>query len=262
MKVSVLITCYNGMPYIKDVLNFLNRQTFKDFEIVVVDDGSTDGTFLFLKEYNFSENKITIFSNPNKGRGKALNLGLKHCVGEYIAINDSDDFSLINRLEKQVYFLDNNREYGLVGSMSVLRMLDTGNIIEHSHDRPIENEDIRKYFIKGQPIQHVTVMFRKDLALKVGGYNEHINFLFDRDIFLKFALHSKLYNLNEVLVEVGEHNKRFFKSNFYGLQRAWYNTKYQMQAVHQFGFNPLLHFLILGKYFWTIMIETTINKFK
>ncbi len=250
------------MPYLKDVLNYLNKQTLKDFEIIVVDDGSTDGTLLFLNEYALSENKITVLSNPIKGRGKALNFGLKHCNGEYIAINDSDDFSLNHRLEKQVNFLDNNSDYGLVGSMSVLRMLDTGNIIEHSQERPIENEEIRKFFIKGQPIQHVTVMFRKDLALKVGGYNEHIKFLFDRDIFLKFARLSKLHNLNEVLVEVGEHNNRFFKSNFYGLQRAWSNTKYQMQAVHQFGFNPLLHFVILVKYFWTVIIETTINKFK
>ena len=254
MKVSVLITCFNGLPYIKEVLNCLYRQSFKDFEIVVIDDGSTDGTLLFLQNES-TRNNIKVLSNPVKGRGHALNYGLANCQGEYIAINDADDFSLPQRLEKQVAFLDQNPDYGLVGYMSVLRMLDSNTVLEHSGERPVENADIRKFLTKGQPIQHVTVMYRKELALKVKGYNEKIKFLFDRDIFLKLARHSKLHNLNEVLVEVGEHNNRFFKSNYLGIQRSWLNTKYQMKAVNQFHFSPFLHIGIFSKFLWTIILE-------
>jgi glycosyltransferase involved in cell wall biosynthesis len=255
-KVSVLMTSFNSLPYIEEAIDCILCQTYSNFEIIVVDDHSTDGTFDFLKGKEKKLNgKLKVFLNSTKGRGKALNLGLSKCEGEYVAINDADDFSLPLRLQKQVKFLNENKEYGLVGSMSVLRLLESGVIVEHSQERPINDNDIRLFFLKGQPIQHVTVMFRTDLAKKVNGYNEEIKFLFDRDLFLKIGKISKLHNLEDVLVQVGEHNKRYFKLKHVGLERAKLSTKYQLKAVDDFNFSPLYKIPILAKYFWSVFLE-------
>jgi len=255
-EVSVLVTCYNSMAHIVDVLDSLFIQEFANFEIVVIDDHSKDETLALLKSLATKNPCLKVYSNPSKGRGKALNFGLKMCIGKYVAINDADDFSLPNRLKKQYDFLENNIGYGLVGSMSDLKFLDSGKVItNHSAMRPVTDSDIRKYFTIGQPIQHVTVMFRKDLAVSLGGYNERIKFLFDRDLFLKIAQVSKLHNLNEVLVMVGEHSGRYFKSNFTGVQRSWQSSKYQMKAVDLFGFTWSIKVTIIAKFLWSLVLN-------
>jgi glycosyltransferase involved in cell wall biosynthesis len=122
--VSVLVTCYNGLPYIKKALDHLLAQTYSNIEIIVIDDHSVDGTGEYLAELATTNPKIHFYKNPVKGRGKALNFGLSKCSGEFVAINDADDYSLPERIEKQVRFMQENPDYGLVGSMSSLIQLE------------------------------------------------------------------------------------------------------------------------------------------
>jgi glycosyltransferase involved in cell wall biosynthesis len=225
--VSVLMTSYNGMPYIKDVIDSIVAQTHKNLELIIVDDHSTDGTLSFLK--SISNPNIFVHLNPSKGRGKALNFGLSKCQGKYIAINDADDKSLPVRLEKQVHFLEHNPDHVLVGTHSYLFDYDTQT--KKSHKRPLSDADIRMAFTKGQPIQHVTVLMRNEAVNKIGGYNEKIKFLFDRDIFVRIGVLGKYANLQEELVEVGHHPNRFFYFQFKGVEREWLSLKYKYMAI-------------------------------
>ena len=230
--VSVLITSYNAMPYLVAAVEGIVNQTYTNWELIVIDDHSTDFTMEYLN--SLRNEKITAQINPKKGRGSALNYGLTLCQGKYIAINDADDYSLPKRLSTQVSFLEANPEYGLVGSHSVLKDLLTGEVVYHQ--RPTEWEEIKKTFTKGQPIQHVTVLMRHDLIKKIGGYNEKIQFLFDREIFLRLGRITKLANLPDVLVEVGHHHNRHFYFKFKGIHREYYSLKYRILAINQFGF--------------------------
>jgi hypothetical protein len=119
----------------------------------------------------------------------------------------------------------------------------------------VTNEDIRRYFIKGQPVQHVTVLFRKSVVEAAGGYNEKIKFLFDRDLFLRVAKISKMHNLPDNLVLVGEHQQRFFKYSYVGIDRNWMSTKYQIKAILLFGFSPFLILPVVAKFIYSIFIS-------
>lgn len=252
--VSVLITCYNGLPYIKKALDCLIQQTYSNIEIIVVDDFSDDGTYEFLISNAKNNPNIFYYHNPLKGRGKALNFGLSKCKGKYVAINDADDLSLPERIEKQVDFLENNPDYGIVGSMSKLVSLEDERIIKESDKRPVTNEEIRICFTKGQPMQHVTVMFSKDLILSLGGYNEKIDFLFDRDLFLRIAQVSKMYNLEDILVNVGEHENRYFKYKYKGIVRNWYSMKYQISAIITLGYSPFRIIPVLLRFIYSLFL--------
>jgi len=232
MKVSVLMTVYNGMPFLKKSVQSILNQTYTDFELIIVDDGSTDGSLEFLKI--IQDSRVQILNGGRIGRGKALNLGLKHCRGQYVAINDADDISLPDRIKQQVQFMESYPAYGILGSLSSLKDYTTGEIKIHS--RPISDTEIRLYFTKGQPIQHVTVLFRKDAMDEVGGYNESIPFLFDRDIFIRIGKNWKMHNLPLNLVEVGHHSNRYFYFTYKGLRRERLSLKYRIKAILDFNF--------------------------
>jgi glycosyltransferase involved in cell wall biosynthesis len=230
--VSVLVTSYNAMPYLVNAVEGIINQTYTNWELIVIDDHSSDNTMDYLN--SLENEKIIVKLNTKKGRGTALNFGLSHCKGKYIAINDADDYSLPNRLDVQVAFLESNSNVGLVGAHSILKNYLNGEIIPH--ERPTTELGIKVAFTKGQPIQHVTIMARRNIIEAVGGYNEKIKFLFDRDIFLRIAAISQLSNLKDMLVEVGHHDNRFFYYQFKGFEREWLSFKYKVKAIRMFGF--------------------------
>lgn len=234
--VSVLMTVYNGMPYLKEAIEGVQKQTYKHWELVVVDDQSEDDSLSYLR--SLDDKRIVVLENGRMGRGKALNYGLKHCRGEYVAINDSDDISLPERIAKQVEFMESNPDYGLIGSHSYLYDYEKNE--KRQHSRPLRDEEIRLGLTRGQPLQHVTVLFRRELLDKIKGYNEQIQFLFDRDIFLRVAQFSKMANLKDCLVQVGHHPNRHFYYSFKGLQRELMSLRYRIKAIKQFGFSKTL----------------------
>ena len=114
--VSVITPAYNSVKFIRETVDSVLNQTYPAIEYIVVDDGSQDGTYEILRQYD-SEKKITVLTHEehcNKGQSAALNLGLESCQGEYIVILDSDDLLHPEKVSKQVEFLENNPEVGMV----------------------------------------------------------------------------------------------------------------------------------------------------
>ena len=244
--VSILITVFNGELYLSTCLNSLLSQTYTDLELIVVDDGSDDGTPFILNRMAESDSRVKVHFPGRIGRARALNYGLSKSNGDFIAINDTDDYSKPDRIEKQVNFMIAHPEIGLLGSAKEV----------HDRDKvwkdqvPITDKEIKRAFALGQPIQHSTVMFRKSVLEEVGGYNERIPFLLDRDIFIRVGRISKLHQLADHLIILNRSSNQYFRNKYKGIQRNWMSTRYQLKAVAWFRLSPLLYMEIIAKFIY------------
>ncbi|MCX6311668.1 MAG: glycosyltransferase [Bacteroidetes bacterium] len=117
VTVSIILPVYNAAPSIKAAINSCLAQTFSDFELIIIDDGSTDDTLSILKKLASNDNRIKIISNPHKGIVESLNLGILESKGNFIARMDADDEMFTQRIEKQIEFLKNNPSIGLVSCL-------------------------------------------------------------------------------------------------------------------------------------------------
>jgi|GEM_PF-653478 len=195
-KVSVLMCVYNAEKYIAEALQSLYRQTFQNFEVIIVDDASTDRTPEILLK--MKDSRTSIYRNSeNKGLTKSLNIGLKLCRGEYVARMDADDISLPQRFEKQVKFLDENSSCLAVGSWCL--RVDCDNKILHKWTHPTEYEDIKKSLLIRNSIFHGSAMARRIALVKIGGYNENYQYSQDYDLWLRLSETGEIRNLPEYL---------------------------------------------------------------
>ena len=201
-KVSVFMPVYNaGIDLIEAVQSILD-QTFTDFEFVIVNDGSTDNSMELLQKFN--DSRIRIINNDgNKGLIASLNIGLELCVGEYIVRMDQDDISLPTRIEKQVEFMDQHPEYGLIGSW----FQDFGDNIEsklvcYSSD----DTQIRIRHLYQTHISHPTALIRNSV---IKAHNLKFDPAFvhgeDYEFWVRMSAYCKLSNIPELLVLKRDH---------------------------------------------------------
>ena len=147
-KVSVIMSVYNGEKYLKEAINSILNQTFKDYEFIIVNDASTDKSIKILEEYAKKDNRIGLIHNEkNIGLTRSLNKAIKSANGAYIARQDADDISLPPRLEEEVNFLDKHPTVGLVGSYAW--MIDEKGKILSDFKICTDNEDIKKKIVNG-----------------------------------------------------------------------------------------------------------------
>ncbi len=205
-KVSVIVAVYNAIEYIKDSLDSLSDQTFQDFEIILVDDCSNDGTEVILQEYADTHDNTTLIKNSqNSGCYYGRNRALIKAKGEYIAIHDADDISLPKRFEKEVRFLDENKHISIVGSFA-LRISQTGEEIGSMVYPPLDTSGafavITRY--KLNPIIDPSSMCRRKVILKHGGYSmEHsLRCAADFELWCRLLCHGHLIaNIPETLIK-------------------------------------------------------------
>ncbi len=186
-KVSVIIPAYNGAKYIKKTLSSVFNQTFKDFEVIAIDDGSQDQTKKILKNYG---KKIRYIYQENKGTAAARNTGIKAAKGEYIAFLDQDDLWLPQKLEEQVKILDKKPKVGLVFCGSFL--LNEGRLVGFFHARlsitsAIPAKDIFNQLIEENFIPTLTVLLRKEAFDKLGLLREDLVGTDDHEMWLRVA---------------------------------------------------------------------------
>jgi glycosyltransferase involved in cell wall biosynthesis len=200
-RVTVLMSVYNGEQYLAEAVNSLLDQTFTDFEFVVIDDGSTDGTRDMLRCY--TDPRIRVFEQSNIGLTRSLNRGISLARGQYIARMDHDDLSMPDRLARQVSFLDAYPEVGIVGT--ACRIRDEIKGLEWEPPVHTSDEELRRNLVRGNPFIHTSVMMRKALLDMAGGYDESYSFAQDYALWIQLAPHTKMANLPEVLVVHREH---------------------------------------------------------
>src|SRR5438045_8388133 len=114
-KVSVLMSVYNGQEFLCEAIESVSTQSYRDFEFLIIDDGSTDGTPEILRKYAAADERIRVHRHENRGRAESLNVGIELARGEYIARMDADDVALPERLRQQLEFLEGHPDVGLLG---------------------------------------------------------------------------------------------------------------------------------------------------
>ena len=195
-KVSVLLAVYNCEKFIDQALKSIYDQTYQDFEVVIVDDGSTDKTSEIL--HDMKDSRTSIHTNSeNKGLATSLNIGLNFCTGQYIARMDADDISLPQRFEKQVRYLDENPNCAALGSWCI--RIDSNNKIISNWRHPTEFEGIKKRLLEENSIFHGTAMVRRHSLMEIGGYNEKYRYSQDYDLWIRLSETAKIQNLGEFL---------------------------------------------------------------
>lgn len=218
-KVSVIMGVYNATDklILEKAINSILNQTFKDFEFIICDDGSSNNSSELVKEICKDDERVVLLQNKeNKGLAYVLNKCLEHSKGEYIARMDSDDLCDLTRLEKQVKFLDENKDYGIVGTNA--DMFDD----ESTWGELKYNENIRKEdFLYNSPVIHASIMIRKSVYDLVGGYRDIPMTLRveDYDLFMRiFAKGIKIYTIQENLykfrVDKNTESRRKYRYRF------------------------------------------------
>jgi len=206
MKLSVITTVYNAAEYLKESLDSLFGQTFQDFEVIFVNDGSTDESKEILLRYFQDHDNVLFFENENnEGIPVSRNRALLAARGDYIAIHDGDDISLPDRFEKEIGYLDNHPEIDFLGSHAY-KINYAGVLLGHMSYPPQTTESafsmIKKY--KLNPIIDPSCMFRKETVLKLGGYSmdPRVRTALDFHLWCRLLLAgSKLYNFQEPLIK-------------------------------------------------------------
>ena len=181
-KVSVLLPVYNAQDYLDQAIRSILNQSYTNFELVIVNDGSTDDSLELIQRYESLDDRIVLLSKKNSGIVDALNEGLNVAKGEYIARMDSDDISYQDRLDKQVKVFVEQPGVDLVYSGTTL-IDKNGDIVCPSWrpnlERTLKNLEINNF------IPHPTVMFSKETVLDIGGYTKNKEHAEDLDLWVR-----------------------------------------------------------------------------
>lgn len=193
-RITVLMPVYNGERHLKEAIESILNQTFKDFEFLIINDGSTDNSEQIILSY--FDPRIRLINQDNQGLSNTLNKGIRLSNGEFVARMDQDDISLNNRLEEQVKFMDANSDIGICGTYAII-INEKGNNIGRAV-YPSKHEDIRAQLLFSSSIVHPSVIFRKNIFI-----NNNLEYLNgkseDYDLWLRAENITKFANIDKFL---------------------------------------------------------------
>lgn len=222
--ISVIMSTYNRGKKISRSVESILQQTVRDIEFIICDDCSTDDTYSTLQKIAKSDNRVKLIKNEhNMGLQKSLNRCLSQCNGDYIARMDDDDFSLPDRFETQLKFLQDNPEYSFVGS-NADEVFDDHSLVT---DLPVHPDKFD--LIKRNPYVHPSIMMRASVIQAVGGYSEAINHLRVEDYELWMRLYKNGYKGANIKRPLVEYSKLFTNTKFL-------DRKNTIRLVHQYIF--------------------------
>lgn len=190
----------NSQRWLDDAVQSILHQTFRDFELVVVDDGSTDGSVKKLLEYGAADPRVRVIQNDKtQGISASLNTGLRSCRGEFVARMDADDVAAPERLDVQVKWMDMHGDVGLLGSSS-LDIDEKGNALG-VRTSPLDDVSIRWRSLLANPFIHPTVMWRAGVLRQSGlSYDETLPAAQDYDLWTRVLKSTKGGNIDKPLV--------------------------------------------------------------
>lgn len=198
ISVSILMPVYNGEAHLEDAINSILKQTYRDFELITVDDASSDGSLSILERYAKQDSRIKVITNnKNIGLTKSLIKAIDMAQGRYLARQDADDISLPERLEKQIDFLEQNLSYVAIGTSATI--IDENDSVIKKALAPKSWLMIKRILRFGNCFLHGSMMFRKEDYFKVGGYRDLFHVGQDYDLWLRMSNLKKMRNLKDNL---------------------------------------------------------------
>ena len=205
-KVTIIVPVYNTADYLQNCIDSIKNINFDSYQVIFIDNYSNDGSYEILKK-NHNKKFIIIRNKKNYGQSYSLNKALRLAKSPYIAIMDSDDICLKNRIIQSYEFLKKNKQYALVAGRSNI-INEKGKLIRVR--RFTYNPDlINCRIFVDNPISHTTIMFKKLIIKKLGGYSKNLKFTQDFDLISKVLLNKhKIKILNKQLTLVRKHKKQ------------------------------------------------------
>lgn len=273
--ISVIMSVYNSEHYLIEAVNSVLKQTFKDFEFIITDDGSMDNSFNILEECAKKDNRIVLLKNPeNLGLTKSLNKMLEISKGKYIARMDADDISLHERFEKQYEYMEKNPSVGVLGTNISYFENST-----HVTSLPLGHNDIITSLLFEDVIMHPSVMLRSSvLSNNRINYDDHFIVSQDYDLWVRLINNTEMNNLNDILLKyrfndqnISNSTKREFRNsllkkiftkqlNSLGIEPT--DEELMMHIAFSKGqsLDSLEKFCFLKKWIMKIILSNTENK--
>lgn len=204
--ISVLMPVFNGENYLKEAVESILNQTYRDFEFLVLDDGSTDDSLKILREYAAKDSRIRVIARENRGLTFTLNELLSNARGEFVARMDADDVSLPGRFDRQVTFLKENPKVVCVGG--AYQMIDSEGRYLTTLTPPATDLEIQQLCLGGHTaINHPVAMMRLAAVKLIGGYDSEHDLVEDLDLWLRLGEVGELANPPDVQLKYRLHNK-------------------------------------------------------
>lgn len=224
-QVSVLMPVYNCGPYLDEAIESIRRQTFADFEFVIVNDGSTDNSLEIIQRHAAEDERIVVVDRSNGGIVVALNAGLEVCQGELIARMDGDDVSPLDRFEIQVKAIRENPNWAVVGGNA--QRIDVTGAPCGMATYPQEHEAIDAHGMSSSwpGVLQGSAIFRASALLQIGGFRDRYRYAEDLDLFLRLAEVAELRNVQNVLLQYRQHPQ-----SVSGSRLAW-QTRSAVEAI-------------------------------
>lgn len=199
--ISVVLPVYNTENYITTSIQSIINQSYSNFELIILDDGSTDRTAEIVR--TFDDKRIRFIQHENMGMAATLNKGIQLAKGSFIARQDADDVSYPDRFEKQITFLLENPAVAMVGSFA--RIIQDGNNQLRYLKHPFRNNSIKFFLFFDNPFVHSSIMMRKNVVIEMGCYQiNRASLIQDYDLWSKIADKYQVANLPEVLLDYRE----------------------------------------------------------
>ncbi len=251
--ISVIVNCHNGQKYLDSCIKSILKQSYKNFEIIFFDNFSSDNSYQTISMFKDSRIKIfksDIFLTLPEARNQAINKS----NGEFIAILDTDDKADAKRLEKQINFMLDNKEYGAI-SANCIFIDDDGKMIQKS-DLPLDHSSIATKIFWSYPFNNPTLFIRREILEKVGGYPEKFKFINDYALMFEIFNISRVANLKEFLGYYRVHKNNL--TNKYSVQMEIELLKFLQKLLK---YNSNNHKLSTFYFYLKCLLRVIIKKF-
>lgn len=195
VDLSVVMAVHNGADHLDESIRSILKQTYNNFEFIIINDGSTDRSEEIISEYAARDKRIAFIKQQNMGLAKALNRGIKIAKGKYIARQDADDVSTPDRFAAQMKLLESDRDIVLCGTWFMEENEGLGSKLRQY---PIGDHELRKNLKYVNQFCHPSVIFSKKSFYKAGGYDENFVTSQDFELWIRIAQTGKIANIPEI----------------------------------------------------------------
>lgn len=196
--ISVIMPVYNSQAYLDEAIQSILNQTYRKFEFIIINDGSTDNSLEIIKKYKEEDDRIILIDREKRGLIKSLNEGISNTKGQYIARMDSDDVSSPNRFEKQFEFMETNQDIGVCGTWIKI----FGDNINTKLGRPSnDDETLKTTLLFSVPFPHPSVMMRSNAIKGKYEYNLDYDSIEDYKLWLDMSKTTKFSTVTEILLK-------------------------------------------------------------
>jgi glycosyltransferase involved in cell wall biosynthesis len=246
--ISVIMPVFNGERFLVEAIKSVLNQTLADFELILINDGSSDNTLSIMLHFSEIDSRIIIIDRENRGLVESLNEGIELARGRFIARMDADDICLPNRFLRQIEYFRDFPNIAVLGSRTVV-IDESGKVVGRCR-RPLTHQHIVTYFLYGSPLAHPSVMFNMDMLDK-----SHLQYRAsaypaeDLDLWLRLSMRYKLANLKVPLIKyrmnvdgISGNNSELQTDRSYEIRRDFFQDDefpYRLvEVVHTYAYRP------------------------